>query len=62
MTFIFPANSKNSTSAVCHLYTKMSRFVFVVNVIFRLFSEGYILELDKGNKTKGKLAFAVRHA
>ncbi len=34
MTFIFPANSKNSNSAVCRLYTEMCSFVFAVNVGF----------------------------
>ena len=46
MTFIFPANGKNSTSAVCRL--EMNSFVFVVNVgFFPYFYEGSILEFDK---------------
>ena len=34
MTFVFPANNKNSTSAICRLYAEMSRFVLFVNVSF----------------------------
>ena len=32
MTFVFPANGKNSTSAVWRLCAEMSMFVFVVKV------------------------------
>ena len=34
MTFVFPANVKNSISVSRRVYTELSRFVFVVNVLF----------------------------
>ncbi len=50
MTFIFPANGKNSTSAVClwRSYAEMSSFVFVLNVgFFSYLYEGLILNFRK---------------
>ena len=36
ITFVFPANGKNPTFAVCRFYVKVSNFTFVVNLLIPL--------------------------
>ena len=60
MTFVFPANGKNSNSAVYRqaLCAEISRFVFVVNERFFPYFSGIYLRIRLyGNKMKGKPAF-----
>ena len=60
MTFIFPANGKNSTSAVrCLAFVRRNEYVCACRQCV-IFAEGSVLEFDiRRDKMKGKLAFAV---
>ena len=60
MTFIFPANGKNSTSAVCCLaFVRRNEYVCACRECV-IFAEGSILEFDiKREQNESKFAFAV---